>query len=244
MKILRTLFAAALAAGVVSAFATPTTSSPAGQWQWPGIGIDGSPAQINCELTLENGVLAGTAKIGDLAIAVSDASFKDGITTFSVVRMIHDGAIRFEEKYSGKVEGDTLVGSYDRPTPPAGERVSSPWKATRAGTASSAPAAAGDRWTWTANGPQGPIEVQGRFEMKAGEITGVIIARGTEKAIEPGTLKDGKVDFIIIREIEGEKFQVKYSGKLEGDTITGTIDRPVPGSDERQVVEWKATRSK
>jgi len=243
MKTLRTLFAAALAAVVVSSFAAPTTTSPAGHWHWSGIGAGGVPAEVDCELTYENAVLAGTAKIGDTSVAISDASFKNGVAAFSVVRMVHDGAVRFEEKYSGRLDGDTLAGTYERPTAPPGGPVTTPWKAQRA-AASPAGATSGALWTWTANGPQGPIEVQGRFEMKDGMVNGVIIARGSEKAIEPGTIKDGKIEFIIIREMQGEKLQVKYSGKLEGDTITGTIDRPLPDSDERQVVEWKATRVK
>ncbi len=98
-------------------------------------------------------------------------------------------------------------------------------------------------WKWTANGPQGPIEVTARLEFKDGKVTGVIAARDTETAIQPGTFKDGQIDFVVIREMHGMQFEVKYSGKLDGDTLTGTIDRPLPGG-ERQVVDWKATRAR
>ena len=70
-----------------------------------------------------------------------------------------------------------------------------------------------------------------------------IMVHGTEKAIEPGTFKDGKVDFIVIREVPDGKIEVKYAGKVEGDTITGTVDRPLPDGN-RQQVEWQATRAK
>ena len=99
-------------------------------------------------------------------------------------------------------------------------------------------------WKWTANGPQGPVEIQARLEARDGAVTGVIITPGGELPISEGTFKDGTVNYIVVREIHGEKLRVKYSGKLEGDTLTGTIDRPLPGSDEHQVVEWKASRSK
>src|ERR1700745_2799485 len=98
-------------------------------------------------------------------------------------------------------------------------------------------------WTWTANGPMGPIEVQARLETKDGVLTGAIIAHGAEKAIEPGTFKDGKVDFIVIREVPDGKVEVKYSGKVEGNPLTGPVDRPLPERN-RQVVEWQATRAK
>lgn len=111
------------------------------------------------------------------------------------------------------------------------------------GFATEAPAGVNGLWVWTANGPQGPIEVKARLENKDGVVTGVIMARDTETAIQPGTFKDDRVAFIVIREMHDLKLEVKYSGKVSGDTITGTIDRPLPGG-ERQVVEWKAARTK
>lgn len=110
-------------------------------------------------------------------------------------------------------------------------------------TALAADATPAGTWKWTANGPQGPLQIQARLEAKDGAVTGAIITPGGELPISEGTFKDGMVNYIVVREIRGEKLRVKYSGKLEGDTLTGTIDRPLPGSDEHQVVDWKATRT-
>ena len=99
-------------------------------------------------------------------------------------------------------------------------------------------------WKWTANGPQGPIEVAGNFEFKAGQLTGTVAGPGgNAAAISAGSCKEGVVAFTVVREMHGMQFEVHYSGRLEGDTITGKIDRPVPGG-EREQVEWKAIRTR
>ncbi len=97
-------------------------------------------------------------------------------------------------------------------------------------------------WSWTAHGPQGPLTIKARLEVTAQALTGVIITPGGELPIAEGTFKDGTLNFTIIREVQGEKLHVKYSGKLDGDKIAGTIDRPMPGGGEHQVVDWNATR--
>src|SRR5689334_4799993 len=108
--------------------------------------------------------------------------------------------------------------------------------------AADAASPAGD-WQWTANGPQGPIEVSGKFQLKDGVLTGTGSAGGNAAPLTEGSFKDGVVAFTMVREMQGLQLRVKYSGQLEGDTITGTIDRPTPDGG-RQQVEWKASRVK
>ena len=45
------------------------------------------------------------------------------------------------------------------------------------------------------------------------------------------------------REFNGNSFVIKYDGKLEGDNITGTIERPSREGGTTKV-DWKATRQK
>jgi hypothetical protein len=109
-------------------------------------------------------------------------------------------------------------------------------------TALAADATPAGTWKWTANGPQGPIEVTGKFEFKDGQLTGTVAGPGGNAAtISEASFKDGLVAFTVVREMHGMQFEVHYSGRLEGDSITGKIDRPVPGG-EREQVEWKAIR--
>jgi hypothetical protein len=108
---------------------------------------------------------------------------------------------------------------------------------------SGAEASPAGTWQWTAHGPQGPVEVTARFEHKDGVLTGTVSARGTEAPLTEGSFKNGTVALTMVREMHGTQFSIKYSGKLSGDSITGFIDRPIPGG-EREQVEWKASRVK
>ncbi len=98
------------------------------------------------------------------------------------------------------------------------------------------------RWQWFNQGPQGPLEINARYDVKDGVLTGANIVHGGASPTVDGSFKDGIITYFIVREVEGEKLRVKFSGKLEGDAINGTIDRPMPGSSERQIVEWHAKR--
>ena len=60
--------------------------------------------------------------------------------------------------------------------------------------------------------------------------------------IADGTFKNGEVAFTVTREFNGNSFTTKYKGKLEGDTITGTIETERNGQTQSR--EWKATRAK
>ncbi len=98
-------------------------------------------------------------------------------------------------------------------------------------------------WQWSATTPQGTFEATAHFDLKDGTLTGTVTVPGNEAPITAATFKDGVIAFTVIRKMHGMQFEIKYSGKLAGDTITGTVDRPVPGG-EREQIEWKATRAK
>ena len=121
-------FAAAfLAASVLtlSAFAADIS----GKWKWTTQGRNG-PMETTSTLALKDGVLTGTVsgRMGDAPIG--DASLKDGKVAFTVTREF-DGN-KFVIKYQGKFEGDTIVGTIERPGRDGDAPVTSEWKATRA----------------------------------------------------------------------------------------------------------------
>jgi len=156
-------------------------------------------------------------------------------------------------RYSGKFEGDTLTGTVERPTPPEGERkearmeshakqitnarpIPPPMKSLRhllfffafvsgALAAETKPDATGllalDRQRAAGTpGNKGPARVQRRGRDRRDYLS------RKRTADLRRHLQDGSVNFVVIREVQGEKLRVKYSGKLDGDTLTGTIDRP------------------
>ncbi len=97
-------------------------------------------------------------------------------------------------------------------------------------------------WTWTTQGRGGQQEVTAKLSVKEGVVTGVIATQMGETPIDPGTLKGDEIAFTVTREFNGNKMVTKYVGKLAGDTITGSSERPGRDGAAMQA-EWKATRA-
>jgi len=98
------------------------------------------------------------------------------------------------------------------------------------------------KWKWTMQGRNGAMEVNSTLTLKDGVLTGTVSGRNGDAPIGDASLKDGKVHFTVTREFNGNKIVIKYDGKFEGDTITGTIERPGRDGDAPISLEWKATR--
>lgn len=107
-------------------------------------------------------------------------------------------------------------------------------------------------WKWTQPGRNGGegFERSVVFAMKDGKLTGTLKGFSTgqfevpDMAIEDGAFKDGTISFSVSREFNGNKFTTKYTGKLEGDKITGSSESPGRGGGAPRKAEWVATRSK
>jgi hypothetical protein len=98
-------------------------------------------------------------------------------------------------------------------------------------------------WKWTSQGRNGPVESTAKFTLKDGALTGTVSGRMGDAPIGDASFKEGKVAFTVTREFDGNKIVIKYQGKFEGDTITGTIERPGRDGDAPVTLEWKATRA-
>ena len=62
------------------------------------------------------------------------------------------------------------------------------------------------------------------------------------RQIEDAKFKDGEVAFAVTRERNGQKFTIKYKGKVSGDTIKGKTEFERNG--EKQSRDWEAKREK
>ena len=88
------------------------------------------------------------------------------------------------------------------------------------------------------------------FKVDGDKITGTVSGGGrggaaaTETDISEATFKDGTLSFEVTRERNGNKFTTKYSGKLDGDTIKGTIERPGRNGGDPVKTDWEAKRDK
>jgi hypothetical protein len=99
-------------------------------------------------------------------------------------------------------------------------------------------------WKWTFTGRNGQSqEITLKLEQKDGQLTGSVSGMRGETPISNASWKDNQIAFSVVREFQGNKFETKYDGKLDGDTIKGTTERT--GRDGEVIKsEWTATRAK
>jgi hypothetical protein len=107
-------------------------------------------------------------------------------------------------------------------------------------------------WKWTVQGRQGGqgFEQTLKLDYKDGALTGVLMGsqRGEfsvpDTPIADASFKDGQIKFSVTRELRGQKFTTKYDGKLEGDTIKGSFERPGFNNTPPTKSDWEARRQK
>lgn len=63
-----------------------------------------------------------------------------------------------------------------------------------------------------------------------------------ETEISDGKVKGDEISFSVKREFNGNAFVTKYTGKVEGDKITGKIEMPARGDRDPVSRDWTATR--
>jgi hypothetical protein len=99
-------------------------------------------------------------------------------------------------------------------------------------------------WKWTVPGRDGqPREVTLKLELKDGQLTGSMSGFRGETPISDASFKDDQIAFSVVREFNGNRFETKYQGKLDGDTLKGSS--AATGRDgEVTKREWTAARAK
>ncbi|MEO6004482.1 MAG: hypothetical protein ABIZ04_23425 [Opitutus sp.] len=98
-------------------------------------------------------------------------------------------------------------------------------------------------WKWITQSPNGEIATTLKLEAKDGKVTGAYSNQFGDTAISNASLKDDAIAFEVVRDFDGQKFVVKYQGKLEGDTIKGTIEAPGRDGGEGFKADWNAKRA-
>jgi hypothetical protein len=98
-------------------------------------------------------------------------------------------------------------------------------------------------WKWTVMFGNQSREVTLKLKLDGDKLTGAMVGRDNkETPIEDATYKDGDVAFKITRERDGNKFVIKYSGKVTGDTLKGKMEFDRNG--ETQSRDFEAKRAK
>ena len=96
------------------------------------------------------------------------------------------------------------------------------------------------RWTFTTSSGEA-FERSVKLKQEGDKLTGFSTwPGGVQVAIQAGKIKGNEISFTLSREQQGLKHVSKYSGKIQGDTITGKIESNLDG--EKRDFEWKAKR--
>ena len=104
------------------------------------------------------------------------------------------------------------------------------------------PADPAGNWKWSTKSPNGEIPTTLKLELKDGKIAGAYSNQFGDTAISNASLQDDVISFDVVRDLGGKKYVVKYRGKIEGDTIKGTIEAPGRDGGEAMKLDWNAKR--
>jgi hypothetical protein len=98
-------------------------------------------------------------------------------------------------------------------------------------------------WKWSFTNQQGQrFDSTLKLKLDGEKLSGTYVGRdGKEAPIEEPKFKDGEVSFQVTRERDGQKFSIRYRGKVEGDSIKGQVQLG-EGGDARKF-DWVATRA-
>jgi hypothetical protein len=102
-------------------------------------------------------------------------------------------------------------------------------------------------WTWSVPGRQGGADRKftAKLKVEGDKVTGKVSSPGRngetrENEIKEGKLKGDEVSFEITREMNGNSFTTKYSGKVSGDTIKGKMEFERNGEPVKR--DWEAKK--
>src|SRR5262249_11788011 len=98
-------------------------------------------------------------------------------------------------------------------------------------------------WKWSTASPTGDIPTTLTLEWKNGKIAGSYSNQYGDTAISNASVQEGVILFEVIRNLSGRKYVVKYQGRIEGDTIKGTIESPGHDGGKALKLDWNAKRT-
>jgi hypothetical protein len=97
-------------------------------------------------------------------------------------------------------------------------------------------------WKYTTEVNGQPLEVTIKLRLEGDRLTGTVSALDMESKIEDGKYRDGEVSFQVNREANGNKFTLKYKGKIQGDTFKGQRELERDGQTNTRAFEAKRSK--
>jgi hypothetical protein len=101
------------------------------------------------------------------------------------------------------------------------------------------------KWTGQVEGPQGMMDITFVFKSEGEKLTGTLTNSFGEAALSDGSIKGDAVAFKVTREFNGNKFTLKYTGKLSGNELklTRTFEGEAPGGQTPPPVDFTVKRA-
>jgi hypothetical protein len=93
-------------------------------------------------------------------------------------------------------------------------------------------------WESTVESPQGTMTSTATYKQEGENLTGTHVGQMGERPLK-GTVKGDAIVYTISVDMQGQQLTITYSGKVNGDTITGTAEFGGMGS-----AAWSAKRKK
>jgi hypothetical protein len=188
------------------------SANPTGMWQWSFPQSRGPWPDIAVSLARDGNQLTGfvISSTGSEK-PISNGNYQDGTISLQVRG-------RFSTfTYTGKLSGDTIEGQIRLD----GNSLTQtrPWKAVRVDSRDPS-------GTWkhsvSTNGKTSVTLL--RFKREGEKLTGTMTPNnGKARTIEEGTIKDGKMTFVVRESQSGKEFFRRYRVYLLGDTIVGQM---------------------
>ncbi len=199
-------------------------------------GLDGDSRQATVKLKNADGKLTGTVTSQTFGEApIADGKLDGDKVTFKVHRERDGTAFTFD--YSATVSGDVIKGKFGGKL--EDNEFSRDFEGKREATA--AVGIAGN-WKWSFERDGNSLNSVMKVKQEGEKLTGTVTTNDREGTIEEGKIKDGEVSFQVQRERDGNKFVVKYKGKLNGDNIVGKASVTIEG--EERSFDWNPKRAK
>ena len=82
------------------------------------------------------------------------------------------------------------------------------------------------KWESTRETQQGTMTTTFTFEQDGSKLTGTLGSQRGDMEISDGTIEGNKISFKLVMTRGDRTIEMTYSGTVEGDTITGTMQTP------------------
>jgi hypothetical protein len=92
-------------------------------------------------------------------------------------------------------------------------------------------------WEFSMQTGRGDFTQTIHFDQEGESITVTMPGRGGGEFTGEGTVKGNDIEWTIVRNTPRGKFTLRYTGVVQGDSMSGTVEMGQRGS-----IEWTATR--